>query len=525
MSPWVLLLLLAQVDRRQPARRVPRTLTAPSASAAVSPLRVGHITVRNAPLFDANEANGGFYRMANALAVRTRERLIRRFLLIREGEPYDEARLRESERNLRALDFLKSVSIKPAAPHDGVVDVLVETQDEWTTDVNVDYSNDGRLSVYEFDVDQKDLFGTGAEADVRFGKGRERSTRSIELLHPALFGAYWNGDAFYARNSDGNEERLAIERPLFSYTQRYTGVVSFDHLLRNSRIYANGEVASLFRQEHREATIAYGPIVAATHNSTTRIVVGADVLRDSFTPLSGPAPDNRRFQFIEAGIDHTASNYLKLDHVDYGMRVEDFNLGAQASLYAGISAGIYRIRGEASIGRHLAPTAFVLSRLTATARAGDINRNTIFSSDTRLVVRSGQTYPRTFVARLRIDIGSDVDRDVQFFADGPNGLRAYPNFAFAGTKRVVYNVEERVFLGREWLHVFEPGAAVFVDSGEALNGSLALRAMHTDVGAGLRFSIARFESAMFRLDVAYAFNNSPLSKRGIVFSVATTQAF
>lgn len=133
--------------------------------------------------------------------------------------------------------------------------------------------------------------------------------------------------------------------------------------------------------------------------------------------------------------------------------------------------------------------------------------------------------PQTSVARFRVDYGSDVDRDVQFFADGQNGLRAYPNFAFSGTRRVVFNAEHRVFLGREWLQLFDPGAAVFVDSGTATSDRRLLRNWKTDAGFGLRLGIARFESTMLRFDVAWAFNDSPLGKRGLVFSFATSQAF
>ena len=51
------------------------------------------------------------------------------------------------------------------------------------------------------------------------------------------------------------------------------------------------------------------------------------------------------------------------------------------------------------------------------------------------------------------------------------------------------------------------------------------RQFKTDAGAGLRLGVSRFESTMIRADVAWAFNGSPLSRRGLVFSIATTQAF
>src|SRR5262249_15469549 len=153
---------------------------------------IGKITITPGALFRGR---------ANVLHVQTREPLLRSFLLFHEGEPFDEARLRETERNLRALDFLRSASVTASEPHDGVVDVSVVTEDAFTTDFNADFSNDGGRSLYDVDLTQKNLFGSGAEADLRFANGRERNTRSLELLHPALLGAYWNGDAFLADSS------------------------------------------------------------------------------------------------------------------------------------------------------------------------------------------------------------------------------------------------------------------------------------------------------------------------------------
>jgi len=490
-------------------------------------LRIGTVTVNAGSLFNKNEsAHGGFYRRANFLHSQTPEPLLRSFLLFREGEPFDETRLRESERNLRALDFVKSATIAESAPHDGVVDVTVTTEDEFTTDANVDFSNDGGRSLYDFDVTQKDLFGTGAEAGLRVANGRERRTRSLELLDPALFGAYTNGDLLLARSSDGGEEKLAIARPLYSYTTPSTFAASLDHLTQDSRVYELGTVASLFAQRHRELTASYGSVLAASPDFALRLLGGVDFLSDTFQPHLGIAPADRDFKFIESGIDSQQFDFIKLDHVDLGIRDQDFNLGMHVSVIAGVAPShVVRFRSDDSYGHAFSRSAFVLTRLTATTREHADNRNAILSSDTRVVDRWQTAYPQTSVVRFRLDYGSDVDRDVQFFADGQNGLRAYPNFAFSGTRRVVFNAEHRLFLGKEWLQLFEPGAAVFVDSGTATSDRQLLRNWKSDAGLGLRLGVARFESTMLRFDVAYAFNGSPVSKRGVVVSFATTQAF
>ena len=498
------------------------------------PLRVGKITLSAGGLFDREESQPGLlHRAANLLHRQTPEGLLRRFLLFHEGDAFDQTLLQESERNLRSLDFLESVSIVAAPPHDGVIDVIVKTEDAFTTDANGDYSNDGGKSLYDFAVTQKDILGRGGEVDLRVASLRERSTRSLELLHPALFGPYWNADLLLASSSDGNEQRVSIDRPLFSYRNADTISAIADHLLQDGRTYEEGRVATRFQQKHRNVTFAFGRVIASAPQRASRLLLGADWIDDRFGSKQGSAPLDRRFHFLEAGYDTLAFDYIKLDHVDFGQREQDYNVGAHGSLFAAASPGartggvVYRLRTDDSIGRRLGDHGFVISRLAASTRARARNRNAMISSDTRMVHRSGMSRPVTLVARLRVDCGSDLDRDVQFFADGQNGLRAYPNFAFNGSRRVVFNVEQRIFLGHEWLQLFEPGAAVFVDSGKAWSRDHPsdFGRLRTDAGAGLRLGIARFESTMLRLDVAYALNDSPISKRGIVISFATSQAF
>ena len=164
----------------------------------------------------------------------------------------------------------------------------------------------------------------------------------------------------------------------------------------------------------------------------------------------------------------------------------------------------------------------MIGQVNASTRAPH-DRNTVISFDGRSVFRINANFPQAFVARARVDLGWQLDRDVQFLADGQSGLRAYPDFAFEGSRRIILNAEHRVFLGRELLQLFGPGAAVFADSGQAVDGSF--RGMKTDSGAGLRIGIARLNAALIRIDWAYAFNSSAHSRRGAVWSISTTQAF
>lgn len=504
-----------------------------TARASAEPLRVGKITVDAVPIFNAEEAKrGSFYRAANLLHVQTRTSLIRRFLLFREGDVYDPVKLAETERNLRLFDFLKSASVTAAAPHDGVVDISVVTQDAWTTDVNGDFSNDGGTAAYDFDVTQKDLFGTGSELELHLDHGVERSANTIEFLSPLVFGPYWNLDTLYSKNSDGNEEKLALDRPLFSYTTPWTASFLFDHLLRTDRVFRNGEIAARFRQEHRELALSRSHVLHNEESGSSSIVGGFDLLDDSFArvrrrPLD-VIPDGRHFRFIDGGYESTGFHFVKLDYVDFDLREQDFNLGRFSSAHLAVSPPLsgrpttWRLRVVEGMGHAFSERSFVLGRLSATTRAPH-DRNTIVSLDMRTITRFRTRYPQAFVARARVDAGWQLDRDAQFLADGQSGLRAYPNFAFEGSRRILINAEHRIFLGREILQILGPSVAFFADSGQALDGRF--RGMKTDLGVGLRIGVARYESALIRLDFAYALNNSPLSKRGPVISLSTMQAF
>ncbi|HYS55580.1 MAG TPA: hypothetical protein VER58_17615 [Thermoanaerobaculia bacterium] len=483
--------------------------------------RIGTITIRTAPLFDPAEASrGGFYRRANLVAVATPEKLLRKFLLFHEGDPYDPARLAETERSLRALGFLKSASVSAGELHDGVVDITIATQDALTTDINADFSNDGGRSLYDVEITQKDIFGSGSEVDLDVANGRERRVNSVRLVDPVIFGRYWNASALLAKNSDGNQERLSIDRPLTSHATHFTANVLADHLLQNARTYANARIDSEFRQQHREVGLAGGVSIGSTELRNTRLIAGIDFVSDDFGVLRGVAPFDRNFKFLQVGFDRTDFRFVKLDHVDFGLREQDFNVGAHSAVnFARSAQRVWRLRGDQSYGHAFGPHSFAIARLSATRRAGSTNRNAIVSGDGLMVVRWTTAWPMTFVSRLRVDVGSDLDRDVQFFADGQNGLRAYPNYAFEANRRLLFNVEQRFFLGRELLQLVEPGAAIFFDTGKA-GGRL-----RTDFGAGLRLAISRLDTAIVRVDFGYALNDSPISRRGLVVSVATSQAF
>ncbi|MCA1610644.1 MAG: hypothetical protein LC780_07255 [Acidobacteria bacterium] len=502
--------------------------------------RIGEIRVQALDVYSPEEAARGWvYRTANAVRFETRESVIRKFLLFHEGDALDATRLEETERNLRALPFLKAASVRALPAHDGVADVEVVTQDSWTTQPGLSFGGKGGVTTYGFDLQEKDFLGTGRQIALGYDKGAERTNRVIEYTDPYLFGPYWKGDFAYSSNSDGSETRAFVGRPFVSFVDRWAADGLFDRLTLNARIFADGEVLSRYRQRHQEVMAHYGLALEATDARARRVFLRFHGYDDRFellaTSPSAALPSDRRFRFVTVGYEDVRNAYLKLNYINRDSRYEDFNLGRRVVAEVGVSpsglggartTGLVRL--NFSQGWRIADESFLTARVSYRTRWDGAPASEIVSGSVFFAHKFEGALPGTFVTALVFDRGWNLDRDVQFFADGQNGLRGYRLYAFEGDKRIVWNAEQRLFTGREVLQLFSPGAAIFFDTGAATPPGQPLRLadFKTDVGIGLRIAITRASTnSILRFDLAYALNRDPRGRRGFLVSFSSGQGF
>ena len=503
-------------------------------------LRVGTITIRTLNVFSPEEASRGWpYRWANALHITTRPSVIRRFLLFHEGEPYNAELLAQTERNLRALTFIKLASVVAQAPHDGVVDVVVTTQDGWTTEIGGNFGSKGGVTTYGVDLSEKNVLGTGKQVSFSYDKGTERTTRSLAFTDPYLFGPYWYGQLVLANASDGFEQSLEIARPYYALTTPWAMDAVLDNLRQNEKLYANGELDEEFRQDHKQVTLLYGKALQASLARARRLSAGFDAEEDDFQNLpdrpDDTLPDPRKFRYVFLQYDDISNDFLKMNYVNRDLRFEDFNLGRSFSLRLGVSPAVFGAPETTGLGRvtvsegwRLSLRSFFLGSVAYQTRFGPINSNAVVTATGFLAYKFDTKLLQTFVARLQVDRGFDLDHDVQFFADGETGLRGYRLHAFEGDRRIILNFEHRIFSGREILELVAPGAVAFVDTGTAVPSGqpLTIHSFKTDAGVGLRFGIARAPSNnILRIDFGYAFNADAQGRKGWLVSFSSSQAF
>ena len=117
-------------------------------------------------------------RVANALHIVTRGRVVRRELLIPEGAPYDSATAEETARNLRKLGIFREVSVDSAR-----TDVRprqhVTTRDSWSTRFYVSFKSTGDQVTWGAGVTEKNLLGRQIKLRVQVHEDPDRSTTSV----------------------------------------------------------------------------------------------------------------------------------------------------------------------------------------------------------------------------------------------------------------------------------------------------------------------------------------------------------
>ena len=187
--------------------------------------RIGTITVRVGPIFDPDDPreNYGLYKLANRLHVDTHPGAVQAELLFRTGELYQGHLLRETERNLRQLNFLREPRVRAVAYHDGLVDILVETHDVWTLQIWPSFARSGGKNAGALEIVDNNLLGYGKTLGFGYSRDVDRSSTFVEWHDPTVLRSHWVDDLYWANNSDGHNRSLQLYRPFYALDVRHGG--------------------------------------------------------------------------------------------------------------------------------------------------------------------------------------------------------------------------------------------------------------------------------------------------------------
>lgn len=495
---------------------------------------ITRIDVVRLEVFDEDDPVPDFF---NVFHTTSREAVIRRELLFREGDRYSSRRVDETARNLRLLRQLSLVLLVPVSDGDPErVRVLVITKDVWSLRLNSDFEiADGRLHYLLLNPSEENVAGTHASIGGLFVLQPYTYSAGLLLSHKRIFGTRLSASAAYnlvfsreTGEAEGSYGKFLYALPQYSAEQKWaftTGLLWSDTLGRLSyRTLEPAGVRTFVYDVERyvggtEITRSYG----LRHKVDLTFGVEADrrVYRPRIPADTEPAlvrrvledtptSDTRVSPFVQ--LESYEERFLETIELETLGLQEEFRLGHEAllrvypaSTHVGSSRDMLGVLAGVSYTQALGDG---LARVVATSTieyARDRKHQMV--SDLSLRVAS----PRLGFGRLIFDsvvAGRAFNYlNRRYAIGGEDRLRGYPlggaelagGESQRGADVFVMNVEFRT-RGVDILSA-QCGLAAFYDVGDAAD-SLSELDTKQSVGLGLRILFPQLDRYVLRADWA-----------------------
>ena len=474
------------------------------------------IEIRRIPVFDSVEARFWPYRVANALHAKTRPYVIRRELLFAAGEPFDTARVNESERILRSLGVFRDVVIDTMHTDSGLV-VRVTTSDAWTTTPGFDITSSGTQTIVSLSLQESNLLGTRTAAVLGYVNDPDRSSLHLGFDSPRVISNRIGIGMSYIDRSDGRGGSASVRHPFFSLASRRGASLSGQFVDGRVLRFVGGDprpADSLWRK----FSIVRGDAAMALSGSSRgylRVGLLGHIRREDFGPEAGSHDlPSTITAVLGSHLSMRVARYIRMRNVQSMDRIEDIDLGPRASLsiIAAPRSWGYQRNGLGTafvggIGTRL-PSGFLFVQGSAgglfTSNGTDSSR----ADGSALLVM--QPVPQLLLlshlggAMVRNPApGGEFDLGLNY------GLRSFPAHSFTGDRRILMNAEARWLLTPRLFGLVGVAIAAFVDHGGAwFHGSP--RRTGTDAGMGLRLASIREAGRVWRVDLARRFETDRL---------------
>jgi outer membrane protein assembly factor BamA len=504
--------------------------------------RIGAIRVDPQNIFDTSkpEENTALFRLANRLHVRTRIATVQAQLLFRSGDAYDARLLQESERILRGTRYLQEANIRPVGYHDGLVDIEVITNDVWTLNPGVSFGRQGGKNTSGFEIEDLNLFGTGANISLGRKSGVDRTSTIFRFRDPHLLGTWWSMSAGYANNSDGKTEQFGLEHPFYALDTRWaTGVTA----LRDRRIdsiYDLGKISDQFATRERIAGLYGGWSRGLRNGWTQRLTAGFAYDEAEFQPVigaTGPTrllPPNRKLAYPWLGYEWIQDDFEKTRNRDQIEKTEDYLLGLRAHVQIGFASSTFGSDRSAvvfngGIARGFEPgerQRLLLSSSVIGREESGTFADVVGGVAARYYFR--QSARRLLFLSAVAGVASNLDLDHQLLLGGDNGLRGYPLRYQAGEGRWLFSIEQRFFSTWYPFRLFNVGGAIFYDMGRTWGDNptgTRAQGVLRDVGFGLRLGNSRSALGnVLHVDLAFPLDGDK-SISNLQFLIDTQRSF
>ena len=455
------------------------------------------VIVVNHNVFAAvGDAPGFLARLANALHVPTRPWVIRRALLVNPGDPYDSARIAETERALRGLFVFSRVRLDTMRLR-GRLALRVETTDGWSTKPQLGYSSAGGDASWLLGLVEENLLGTATSLTAVYNKTPDRNIVDLAYLNPHFVGRRARLAAEYAGKSDGKRGLWFVGVPFYETAARRALATDGEAASERVLVFRDGALDTTVQRRALRLGVTAGFAPHATTRDYVRLWLGGEWRREDFAAESTAFPRSR-FGTVGGGVEAGHVRFQVLERFNSFARREDVDLSQllHVGLWAAPRAWGYP-SGQAGVGPDLAgqvsalwSSGFAVLRGAANGvyGANGLDFGRVAGS---LTVASQNLRRQTLLfhvegrALRRPKPGAEFD--LWLMQKGP---RVFGIHQFTGTRMVWLVLEDRVLVSDELWGLVGVGVAPFLDYGGAWYADERAR-LGGDVGLSLRFGPTR----------------------------------
>jgi hypothetical protein len=468
-----------------------------------------------------------------AVHTTTHPNLVRRFLLLRPGDPCNELRRAESERILRAQPFIAEASVRvvPSASStaDGGVDLDVETSDEVALVVGA-ATGPGQPPLRYVQVGDANLSGEGIflagewryGAPFRDGYGGRFADNQLfgrpyiftAVGHQQPLGDDWLVDATHPFYTD--IQRIAwraLSGAIDDYVQ-FANDINSSHAIWLARNYF--DVGGIFRLGPPGRLSLFGASISgdAERPGNHQVLITPQ----GFAPDTSTALLNRyvshRIVRLNTLWGVRDIGFASVRGFDALTAVQDLPVGFQLGTLFGRSLAALASRDDdifmagdlylGAVGRNNG------LRVQLDGEARHDNDAAVWDG----ILTSGRAVEylkptRNNTALVSLEFSGGWHARIPFnltLGDPEGGVRGYSESNTPGGQRVVARLEDRMFLGRPF-RLADVGVGAFVDTGRLWAGGIPYGVdtpFRSSVGVSLLGAIPPASARLWRVDLAVA---------------------
>lgn len=503
-------------------------------------LVIGSVIVETHNVFDTEDPAEDklLYRAANRLHRRTRDAVIWRELLFAAGDRYDPALVEETERNLRALPFIRHAAATATVNKEGTVDVVMRTYDSWTLEVVTSFKRAGGSTNIRAGLAENNILGSGKAGSAIYSRNGRAGSQSFGLKDPQFLNHKRLQVSLAALTAPGAQNfALEVDRPFTSIApSAYGGKLGYEKsdVATSPNPAAPGPASRTVSQ----AGMSYSIALATSTERARRVKVGLLSQRADHSPIpgltGGPLPAREQRTFLQLGADWEELDFITVRRIRKFTHDEDYNLGlavipevawAPPSSLLGTTESQVLPKVVARKGFVWSNQLLLLSSGYSSKYMNGGNGHRLASLEASYFVR-GLKY-QTLAFHAALDLGWRLDFANPLTLGEVNGLRGYGLSQFTGDRRLLFNIEDRIFVYDELWRLVDVGAVAFFDSGTAWPSSnpVSPADLKNSVGLGLRIAPSRSAgNEPVRIDLAYALNENKSRSRWSL-SILAGQAF